>query len=466
METQTDFAKGRSLSKSAPSAPSGVEGSILQPGHAAYDEARRVWNAMIDRTPSLIVRCKGLADVQTCVLWAREQGMAVTVRGGGHNIGGRAVSNGALLLDFSEQRQVLVDHERRVADVSPGALLRDVDRATAEHSLVLPTGIVSETGIAGLTLGGGFGWLSRRFGLTCDHLMEAEVVTGEGECLTANEREHSDLLWALRGGGGGGAVVTNFRFRLRPLDPLVTAGLVVRQSEQTADAVQRFRASSDAAPEEMTCMLKLCAAPPAPFLPKELHGKPVGIALVCHSGERTTVGRDLDQLRTGPAVVADLIQQRPFAEFQAMFDAGEPKGRRDYWKSEYVSGLDDKTTAALLEAIQRLPSPHANVKIFQLGGAVTRFAPDQTAAASRDARFIIVIASAWEDARDDARNIAWVRDTWALVHRRSSRGGYINFLTQDADAEELARAQIGVDLERLEQVRRRYDPAGILRGLT
>jgi FAD/FMN-containing dehydrogenase len=315
-------------------------------------------------------------------------------------------------------------------------------------------------------LGGGFGWLARRFGLTCDHLTEAEAVTGEGEFLTANESEHSDLLWALRGGGGGGVIVTQFRFRLRHFDPLVAAGLVVRRSEETADAVQRFRASCAAAPDEMTCMLKLCAAPAAPFLPKELHGKPVAITIVCHSGDRMTVSRDIDQLRTGPAVVADLIQQRPFADFQAMFDAGEPKGRRDYWKSEYVSSVDDEMIASLLAAIQCLPSPHANVKIFQLGGAVARLDPDRTAAANRDASFIIVIASAWNDARDDARNVDWVSKTWASVHRRSSRGGYINFLTQDADAEEQAQAQAGVNLERLQQIRRRYDPSGILGGLT
>jgi FAD/FMN-containing dehydrogenase len=438
-----------------------IAGQVLGSEHTGYGEACRVWNAMIERRPAAIVRCLSRDDVQRCVQLAGRHGRGVTIRGGGHNIGGRAIADGALMIDFSHQRGVLVDPQSARAEVQPGALLNDVDRATLEHGLVLPTGIVSETGVAGLVLGGGFGWLSRRFGLTCDHLSEAEVVTGTGELVVANERQHPELLWALRGGGGGFGVVTHFRFQLRRMAPMVVAGLLVRETERTPEVAEQFRASAALAPDEMVCMLKLCAAPAAPFLPRSVHGKPVGIVVVCHGGAETDVARDLTGLRKGGAPLADLIQPRRFVDFQAMFDAGEPKGRRDYWKSEYVGDLDDTTLGILLEATGRLPSPYANVKIFQLGGEVACLASEASAAGHRDARFIIVIASAWDDRAQDDVNLAWVRETWDRVHQHCRGGGYINFLTADADAAERASAQAGVDVERLAALRQRFDPDGI-----
>jgi FAD/FMN-containing dehydrogenase len=439
----------------------GIAGQVLAAEHAGYGGACRVWNAMIERRPAAIVRCLSSDDVQRCIRFARRHGLGVTVRGGGHNIGGRAIADGALMIDFSQQRGVLVDPARERAEVQPGALLSDIDHATCEHGLVLPTGIVSETGIAGLVLGGGFGWLSRRFGLTCDHLSEAEVVTGTGEVVVTNEGQHPELLWALRGGGGGFGVVTSFRFQLRRMAPMVVAGLLVRESERTHEVAEEFRAYAAVAPDEMGCMLKLCAAPAAPFLPKSVHGKPVGIVVVCHGGDESDVARALTGLRAGGPPLADLIQPRRFVDFQAMFDAGEPKGRRDYWKSEYVSELDDATLGILLEATRRLPSPYANVKIFQLGGKVSHLASGASAAGHRDARFIIVVASAWDDRNQDDVNLAWVRDTWDRVHQHCRGGGYINFLTADADADEWANAQAGVDVERLAALRQRFDPDGI-----
>lgn len=445
---------------------SSLAGAALLQGDPGYVEACTVWNAMIERRPSLVVRCSDSSDVARVMRFARQRGLVVTARGGGHNIGGRAIADGGVMIDLSQRRRITVLREERVADVEPGALLQDVDRATLEYSLVLPSGIISETGIAGLTLGGGFGWLSRRFGLTCDHLVEAEVVTGAGETIVARDAEHPDLLWALRGGGGAGGVVTRFRFRLRPFRPSVVAGLVVRGSEHLREAAERFRGCAARAPEGMGSMLKLCAGPPAPFLPKELHGAPVAITIVCHGGDAENAAQDMADLRGGPGIAADLVKPRPFLELQTMFDAGEPKGRRDYWKSEYVSELDDGTLRVLLDATARLPSPQANIKVFHLGGAVARVSGEQSAAAHRDARFIIVVASAWEDPAQDASNIAWVRETWALVHRRSGRGGYVNFLTEDADTDEQARAQAGVDRERLAAVRLRYDPDGLLTRAT
>lgn len=439
-----------------------LDGSSLAPADAGYDEARRIWNAMIDRRPALIARCLGAPDVARCVRFARRHGVALTVRGGGHNIGGRAVADGALMVDLSGRREVRVDVEAGIAEVSPGATLGDLDAATQAHGRVVPAGIVSQTGVAGLALGGGFGWLSRRWGLTCDHLETAEVVTGEGEILTAEEDTHPELLWALRGGGGGVGIVTSFRFRLRPLAGPVIAGMTVHADRR--EGLARFRARTADGPEDLTCLLKLGTAPPAPFLPPSLHGRPVAFTIACHSGDSERAERDLVPLRNGSRPAADLFAPRPFAEFQSMFDAGEPEGRRDYWKSEYLGELDDELGEILLAASNRLPSPAANIKVFQLGGAVARVPAGATAAAHRDARFIAVIASAWERPADDEANVSWVRETWRQVYARSRRGGYANFLTEDSAAEEQGAAQRGVDLERLAWVRQRFDPDGLFRG--
>jgi FAD/FMN-containing dehydrogenase len=308
-----------------------LAGPTLAPGEEGYDEARRIWNHMIDRRPALIARPADTDDVAACLDLARRQGMAVTVRGGGHNIGGLAVADGALMLDFSERREVRVDPAALTAEVSPGATLGDVDRATQQHGLALPAGIMSETGVAGLTLGGGFGWLSRRWGLTCDHLLSAEVVTADGETVTADAESHPDLYWALRGGGGGFGVVTSFRFGLRELGTTVTAGMLVHRGNDAAEAMDRFRRRTEELPDELTCLLRLGNAPPAPFLPAELHGRPATLTAVCHSGAAGDVEADLEPLRATATAVADVVTQRPFVQFQGMFDAGEPKGRRDYW---------------------------------------------------------------------------------------------------------------------------------------
>lgn len=439
-----------------------LAGTSLVADDAGYDEARRVWNAMIDRRPALIARCRTTRDVVRCVRFARRHGVRLTVRGGGHNIGGRAVADGALMVDLSQQREVTVDPAAGTVDVAPGATLGDLDAATALHGAVVPAGIVSETGVAGLTLGGGFGWLSPRWGLTCDHLVAVELVTGRGEVVTATEASHPELMWALRGGGGGLGIVTSFRFRLRPLEQPVTAGMVIFRREHAREAVARYRRLTADAPDELGCLLKLGAAPPAPFLPGELHGQPIAVVVPCHSGSEERAAADLAPLRHDGLAVADQVSPRPFAAFQSMFDAGEPKGRRDYWKSEYIAELDDELERYLLEALDRLPSAAANLKVFRLGGAVARVPAGSTSAAHRDAGAIVVVASAWDDPEEDRRNVEWVTRTWDKVHRRSQRGGYVNFLTDDADEEERVAAAGGVDLRRLARIRAELDPDGVL----
>jgi FAD/FMN-containing dehydrogenase len=441
---------------------SSLAGETVAAGEPGYEEARQIWNAMVERRPAVIARCRDAADVSTCVRFAAERGVALGVRGGGHNIGGRALVPGGVMVDFSARRGVRLDAATGVVEVEPGATLGDLDRALVPAGRVVPTGIVSETGVAGLTLGGGFGWLSRRWGLTCDHLVSADVVTAGGDRLTVDEDRHPDLLWALRGGGGGFAVVTILRFASRALPGPVLAGPIFHHPDSTAEAAHRFRARNDGAPEERGNMLRLGAAPPAPFLPPELHGRPVAVVIACHVGDAAAAERDLAPLRGGDGVVADLVMPRSFAGFQAMFDPGEPRGKRNYWKSEYVSELDDEILAILLERHQCLPTPSASIKVFALGAAVSRVAAAASAAAHRDARFIVVIATSWDHPTDDARNVAWVRDGWAAVHARSGRGGYINFLTEDTTAEETQTARGGVDLERLRAVKRKWDPGAVL----
>lgn len=439
-------------------------GPSVAQGEPGYEARRAIWNAMIDRRPALIATCRDAADVQACVRFANEQGVALAVRGGGHNIGGRALVEGSLLVDFSARRDVRLDVAAREVVAGPGALLGDLDRATVPHGWVVPSGIVSETGLAGLTLGGGFGWLSRRWGLTCDHLIGAEIVTAAGERLEVDERTEPELLWALRGGGGGFAIVTSFRYAARAMRPTVVAGPIFHAPEAVAEAAQRFRAETAEAPEELGSLLRLGAAPPAPFLPKEIHGRPIAVTILCHSGEGESVESDLAPFRGHPGGVADLVQPRPFEAFQAMFDAGEPKGKRNYWKSEYVTALDDETLAILLDAHRRLPTASANLKVFSLGGAVARVPADATSAAHRDARYIVVVSTSWDEAAGDEVNVGWVRDTWSRVHARSGRGGYVNFLTDDRSEEEARSSLAGVDLDRLAAVRRRWDPEGVLGG--
>ena len=439
-----------------------LAGGSLAPGEPGYDEARQIWNAMIQRRPALIARCDDAADAARCVRFARDHGVALTVRGGGHNIAGRALAEGGLLVDFSHRRRVEVDASARRAHVEPGATLADVDAATTPHGLLLPSGIVSETGIAGLTVGGGFGWLSRRYGLTCDHLEAVELVTGEGEVLTADQREHPELFWSLRGAGGGAAVVTQFHYRLRLADDEMTCGLIVRRAEESEAVTRRFGELTDAASEELTYLLVLRNAPPAPFLPEELHGRPIAGLAVCHGGNLETAAREVAPARDFGDPVADLVDRKPFVEHQQMLDPLQPKGRRYYWKSEYLDRFDEETAAVLREHAARIPSPHAAILVFQLGGAVARNGA-QTSAAHRDARFIVNVAGAWEDADDDEENVAWVRDCWRNIHRIAGRGGYVNFLTEDSGEDEREQSQAGVDLARLERVRRRYDPDGVVR---
>jgi hypothetical protein len=355
-------------------------GELIQPKDEGYDDARKVWNAMIDKKPALIARCGGTADVITAVKFAREHNLLFSVRGGGHNIAGSALCDDGLTIDLSRMKGLHVDLKTRTVRAQPGCNLGDLDRETQIFGLVVPAGIVTDTGIAGLTLGGGFGWLTRRFGYTCDNLLSADVVTADGSFLTASEKENSDLFWGLRGGGGNFGIVTSFEYQAYSVGPQVTAGIVIHSMEKAREVVGFFREFSATAPEELCCLLTLRLAPPAPFLPPEVHGKPiVGIA-VCHSGSLEDGERAVLPLKEFGNPLADTIAAKPFKVHQTLFDVAMAPGRHYYWKSHYLPEFLEAAGNVLMGHAAKISSPHSSILVFQLGGALARFGETDTPA--------------------------------------------------------------------------------------
>lgn len=443
-----------------------LRGPVCLPGDPGYQDACHLWNGMIDKRPGLVARCTGAADVGDAIRFAREHHMRLSVRGGGHNIAGTALCNGGLLVDLSPMRSVHVDPEAGLARVGPGCTWADVDRETQAFGQAVPSGIVSTTGVAGLTLGGGFGWLTRRWGLTCDHLVSADVVTPDGRFLKVTEEAHPELLWALRGGGGNFGVVTSFQFRTRPLGPQVFAGMRLYPFERAREVAEAFRALTASAPEELSALLMMRLAPPAPFLPESLHGQPVAAIVACWSGENLEDGRravaPLDALGEP---VADLMAPKPFRVHQTMLDAAQPHGRRYYWKSEYMHALPDEAIDTMIEHIGGITSPHSSMLFMHLGGAAARGSVRDGAAGHRDATFVFNAAGSWESASEDDRHIAWTRDFWQSMRPFSTGGVYVNFLTQDEGVDQARiRSAWGPEIhDRLAALKAQYDPDNVLR---
>jgi FAD/FMN-containing dehydrogenase len=444
-----------------------LRGPLCLADDAGYDDARALWNGMIDKRPALVARCTGPADVRDAVRFARTHDMRLSVRGGGHNIAGTALCDGGLLVDLSPMRLVHADPGAQRARVAPGCTWADVDRETQAFGQAVPSGIVSTTGVAGLTLGGGFGWLTRRWGLTCDHLVSADVVTADGEFLQVTEEHHPDLLWALRGGGGNFGVVTSFEFRTRPLRPEVLAGMRVYPFERAREVAQAYRELTASAPEELGSLLMMRKAPPAPFLPESLHGAPVAAIVTCWCGDDPEAGRAaLAPLDALGEPVADLVAPKPFRVHQTMLDAAQPHGRRYYWKSEYMDALPDAAIDAMIDHIGRITSPHSSMLFMHLGGTAARGSIRDSAAGNRDAGFVFNAAGSWEGAAEDARHVAWVRDFWTAMRPFSNGGVYANFLTQDEsqDASRI-RAAWGPALhDRLATLKAQYDPDNVFQS--
>lgn len=439
-----------------------LKGLVLLPGEGQYEESRTVWNAMIDREPAAVARCVGTADVVASVRFAREHDLLLCMKGGGHNIAGLATADGALMLDTSLMRGVFADPRHKVARAQAGCLLGDVDRETQLHGLAAVLGFVSATGIAGLTLGGGFGYLTKRWGWTSDNVLGMDLVTAEGRLVRASEDENADLFWGLRGGGGNFGVVTGIDYALHPVGPEVVGGIVAWPGSEAAEVLGLYRTLAAEAPPELTLVTFLRPAPPAPWLPAEIHGKPIAAILACHSGSPEEGEKSVAPIKAFGKPVGDILVRRPYAQLQGMLDPTQPKGRRYYWKSEYLRSIDPALCAKLLEHAERIRSPHAALILFQLGEALGRLPADHSPVGNREARYVLNVAGSWEQEADDSANIEWARNAWSDTKGFSTGGTYINFLTED-EGRERTEAALGKAVERLSEVKARWDPDNVFR---
>ena len=437
-----------------------LRGALCYPGEPGYDEARTIWNAMIDRRPAAIVRAAAAEDVARAIGVARERQLPLSVRGGGHNIAGLAVCDGGLMIDLSPLKTVRVDPARRTARVEPGATLADFDKAAQAFGLATPLGINSTTGVAGLTLGGGFGWLSRKHGLTIDNLAGADVVLASGAQVHASAEENPDLFWALRGGGGNFGVVTSFEFRLHPIGPEITAGLVVYPFSDAVRILRKYREIVRSAPDELSCWAVLRKAPPLPFLPAEVHGREVLILAMCHIGPRDEAEAAVAPLRALGKPVGEHVGAMPFVAWQQAFDPLLTPGRRNYWKSHDFVELGDATIDLLAEYAARLPSPECEIFVGHLGGAVNRVPADATAYPHRDVNFVMNVHTRWGDPAEDGACIGWARTFFDAMAPHATGGVYVNFMPED-EAQRVRRGAYGANYERLSRLKARYDPENL-----
>ncbi|MEP9375845.1 FAD-binding oxidoreductase [Aquabacter sp. CN5-332] len=439
----------------------GLRGSLIGEGDGAYDDARTIWNGMVDRRPGLILRCAGAADVIAAVNLARDNGLLVAVRGGGHGIAGNAVCDGGLMIDLSPMRSVRVDVASQRAWVEPGATLADVDKETQAFGLAVPTGINSTTGIAGLTLGGGFGWLTRKFGLTLDNLLSVDVVTADGELRRASQSENPDLFWALRGGGGNLGVVTAFEFQLHRVGPEVLSGLVVHPFDDAERVLRAYRRELEAAPDEMTCWAVLRQAPPLPFLPEEWHGREIVVLAMCYCGDMQAGEKAAAGLRAIGTPIADVVGPHPFTGWQQAFDPLLAPGARNYWKSHDLVELSDAAIDILLNAIRNLPGPECEIFIGHVGGAAGRVAPEATAFPQRSSHFVINVHARWRTPDMDQACIGWARALFEAMKPHAVGTAYINFMP--ADEPDRVQAAYGGNYRRLAELKQLYDPMNLFR---
>jgi FAD/FMN-containing dehydrogenase len=438
-----------------------LRGELLLPGGDGYERARTVWNAMIDRRPALVARCAGVSDVIRSVELAREHGLLVSVKGAGHNIAGKAICDGGLLIDLSGLRGVRVDPGARTAQVDPGATLADVDHETQAFALATPLGINSTTGVSGLILGGGFGWLSRKYGLTVDNLRAADVVTADGRFVRASDRDEAELFWGLRGGGGNFGVVTSYELALHPVGPEVLSGLIVHRLADAETVLSRYREVAAAAPEELSCWVVVRKAPPLPFIPPEMHGQDAVIFALMYAGELARARDAVQPLRDIGRPVAEHIVPHPYEAWQQAFDPLLTPGARNYWKSNNFTTIADGLIERMRDFGGRLPSPHTEIFLAQVGGAASRPAPDATAYPHRDAAFIMNVHTRWTDSADDERCVAWAREFHEAVGEFATGGVYVNFVSE---GEQRVADAFGQNYRRLARLKRRLDPDNLFRS--
>lgn len=425
-----------------------LRGKVLEPGGEEYEQSRTIWNGSIDRKPSIIVRCAGVSDIRYAVEYAQREKLPVSIKAGGHNVAGHAVCEGGLMIDLALMKGMRVDSRKKTAQAQAGMIWRDFDLETSVFGLATTGGTVSMTGVAGLTLGGGFGWLMPKYGLSCDNLLSADVVLADGQSVTASEQDHPDLFWALRGGGGNFGIVTSFEFQLHPVKN-VTAGFVVYPLSRAHDLLRFYRDYTATAADDLTVYAVRMSLP---------DGTPAVVLVVCYLGPENEAQSVLQPIRDFGPPMADTIAPMPYVEFQRYFDAGSPAGMHQYWKTNLLPELTDKALGVVEEAFEGVTSPYSFVFLEHLHGAVNRVAPDATAFPHRDARFNFTTMSTWINPAEAATHIEFARRHWKSMLPHSSSGGYVNYLSNDSDGE-LIRSTFGRNYDRLAAVKSKYDPA-------
>lgn len=437
-----------------------VSGDLLRPGDDAFDAATSLWNGAIRRRPALIVRPASTGEVSAAVRFASRVGAPVAVRSGGHNVAGLAMCDDGVVIDLSAMNSVNVDAERRLARAGGGATWGDLDRATQSHGLAAPGGLVSRTGIGGLTLGGGLGWMRRQHGLSCDNLASVEIVTADGEIRRASAEENPDLFWGIRGGGGNFGVVTEFVYRLYAIGPEVMFAFVFYPLEDGPEVLHGWRAFCDAAPEEVSSVVLCGTAPAAEPFPPEVQGRKFVAIAAVHSGPPEEGERVMQPLRTLSRPLCDFSARSPYVEVQSAFDEDYPDGRRYYWKSLYLDRFDDAAIERVLELAASCPSPLSTVDVWQLGGAMARIGADATAFGPRDAPYLLGVEANWDDPADDETNRQWTRDACGRMSRFSTQTSYLNF---EPDLMAISQPE-SARRDRLVRLKRRYDPDNLFRN--
>jgi FAD/FMN-containing dehydrogenase len=442
---------------------SNIRGSTITPQDPGYDDARSVRNGLIDRHPAVIIRCRGTADVVAAVRFSQDKGLPVSIRGGGHNVAGNAVNDGGIVIDLSEMRGVLVDPEQRTVRAQGGATWGDVDRETQLFGLATPGGVVSSTGIGGLTLHGGLGWLRRKHGLSIDNLRSVEIVTANGEVLTASETVNADLFWGIRGAGSNFGVVTSMEFALHPVGPEMMMAAPAYDIADAPKAFQFFREFSRDCPDEISAEAVLWSVPANQHFPEDLHSRSIFVLPAVYAGNPAEGERVLQPLREIATPLLDLSGRLPYTALQTGFDGFFPKGWLYYWKSLYLNDLSAESMEEILQLAASRPSPHALIAVWQLGGAPSRVSPDATAFGRRDAPFLLSFDTTWTDPADTDRCIGWTRDAWSSMQRFGPGGLYLNFSGFGEEQEALQRSAYGDNYERLVELKRRYDPGNLFR---
>ena len=438
-----------------------VRGNVILSSDKQYDHHRSLWNGMIDKRPAFIVECTGTTDVVEAVKFAKDHNLLISVRGAGHNIAGRALNDQVMLIDLQNLRSVHVDPIHNEAIVSPGATLGDIDHETQTYGLALPVGINSTTGIAGLTLGGGFGWLSRKYGMTIDNLISAELVTPDGDVLVCDKTHYPDLYWAIRGGGGNFGIITSFRFKLHPVGPTVEAGPIIFKLDEAKSILKKYRTFCQSCPETFSAWAVLRHAPPFPFLDKQYHGKVVLIiACICH-GDAKTTKHCIDKIKSFGTPIGNAFGPHQYKQFQAVFDPLLTPGSRNYWKSHNFESLNDATLDVVIQYAKNLPGAESEIFIAQMGGVVNAIEKEATAYPHRDIEFIMNVHTRWQDPKDDKKCIEWARDFYKATLPFATGGVYVNFVSAGDDNLESA---YGKNAQKLSQIKQKYDPQNRLRA--